>query len=499
MTEPCAASVDEVLEQHGVARDTGLDERTVAEAFKAAGYATAAFGKWHNGMQWPYHPRARGFDEFYGFCSGHWGQYFDWTLEHNGELVQGEGYCVDDFTGRAMRFIEQHREQPFFVYLPYNTPHSPMQVPDRFYKKFAEGGDLSGHTRAALAMCENIDFSVGRLMKHLDALGLAENTIVIYLSDNGPNGARYNGGMKGRKGSTDEGGVRVPCHIRWPTRIKPGTCVEPLAGAIDLLPTLTDLCGVERIGDKPLDGVSLRPLLLDDAADWPDRIIFSHWGGRVSARTPRWRLDHSGKLYDMVADPGQQRDVAASNQGVHERLTKAVAQWRAEVLGDLKRSREPFTVGYREFPLTHLPARDGEAHGSIRRSNRFPNASFFTNWRTTDAFVTWDIEVATAGRYEAVVHYTCVAGDVGATVELSLGEAKVRAKVTEAFDPPLVGAEHDRVKRMESYVKRFRPLRLGQIALPAGRGTLTLRAVDIPGEGAIDVRYVTLKLLDSPQ
>ena len=109
-----------------------LDEKTIAQTFKAAGYATAAFGKWHNGMQWPYHPNARGFDEFYGFCSGHWGHYFSPQLEHNGKLVRGKGFVIDDLTDHALKFIEANRDRPFFCYLPYNTPHTPMQVPDRF-------------------------------------------------------------------------------------------------------------------------------------------------------------------------------------------------------------------------------------------------------------------------------------------------------------------------------------------------------------------------------
>src|SRR5690606_3901142 len=106
-----------------------LDESTIAEAFHAAGYATGAFGKWHNGMQSPYRPEDRGFDDFYGFTSGHWGDYFSPPLERNRELVQGDGFVIDDFTNHAITFIEQHKESPLFVYLPYNTPHSPMQVP----------------------------------------------------------------------------------------------------------------------------------------------------------------------------------------------------------------------------------------------------------------------------------------------------------------------------------------------------------------------------------
>ncbi|MFI4875111.1 MAG: sulfatase-like hydrolase/transferase, partial [Blastopirellula sp. JB062] len=147
------------------------DEQTFVEAFRDAGYATAAFGKWHNGTQFPYHPNARGFDRFCGFCSGHWGHYFDPLLERNNELIRGDGYIVDDLTSRAIDFIERHQDEPFLCYVPFNTPHSPMQVPDKFYKKFAKVDVEMRHrdpdkedmamTRAALAMCENIDWNVG--------------------------------------------------------------------------------------------------------------------------------------------------------------------------------------------------------------------------------------------------------------------------------------------------------------------------------------------------
>ena len=485
-----------------------LDEKTIAQTFKAAGYATAAFGKWHNGMQWPYHPNARGFDEFYGFCSGHWGHYFSPQLEHNGKLVRGKGFVIDDLTNHALKFIEQNRDRPFFCYLPYNSPHSPMQVPDRFFKKF-DGAELAmrhrdpkkenlPHTRAALAMCENIDWNVGRILKTLETLHLADDTIVIYFSDNGPNGWRWNAGMRGKKGSTDEGGVRSPCFARWPGHIKPGTKIPQIAGAIDLLPTLAEMAGIQIVGDKPLDGVSVKPLLLGAARDWPDRMIFSHWRGRVSVRTQRYRLDAKEKLYDMVADPGQNRDVAKDHPDVTRRLSRAAKEWRAELLPGLGKGKRPFPVGYPEFPVTHLPARDGVPHGGIRRSAGPPNCSFFTHWTNTDEEITWDIEVATAGRYEAVIYYTCAKEDLGSTVELSFGQGRLRAKVTEAHDPPLVGQAHDRVKRIESYVKDFRPLRLGLMRLNAGRGDLTLRAVDIPGRAVIDVRYVVLALLDTP-
>ncbi len=493
---------------HGVttgAERLNIDEKTIGDAFKAAGYATAAYGKWHNGTQYPYHPNARGFDEFYGFCSGHWGRYFDPILEHNGQIVRGKGFITDDLTEHALTFIEQNKDHPFFCYLPFNTPHSPFQVPDRFYEKFKgsaikmrnrdpEKEELD-KTRCALAMCENIDWNVGRVLQKLAELELSQKTIVVYFSDNGPNSWRWNGQMKGRKGSTDEGGVRVPCLVRWPGRIKAGVHIPQIAGAIDLLPSLADLAGIEVVGDKPLDGTSLKPLLLAGEENWPDRMIFSHQNGRVSVRTQRYRLDDAGKLFDMEADPGQYNDISKDKAVLAAELREAVARWMEEVLPKSPDDR-PFPVGYAEFPTTVLPARDGVAHGDIRRSAAAPNCSFFTNWTSPQDNITWDIEAVNAGNYEAVVYYTCAKEDVGSTIELRFNDSRVQGKVAEPHDPPLVGAEFDRVPRSgESYVKDFRPLRLGVLHMDKGRGQLTLSALDVPGKRVMDVRAAVLTLL----
>ncbi len=472
------------------------DEVTIADTFKAAGYATALFGKWHNGTQHPYHPNARGFDEFYGFTEGHWGQYFDPELDHNGELVRGKGYFPDDMTDRALAWIEAQRDRPFFCYLAYNIPHSPMQVPDRFWQKFANfepklrapQEDL-GMTRAALAMCENLDWNVGRVLAQLRRLRLERDTIVVYFSDNGPNSWRWNGGLKGRKGSLDEGGLRSPLLIRWPGRIRAGLRVDRIAAAIDLLPTLADLAGVPPISKKPLDGRSLRPLLEGRARNWPDRMLFSLNNRRVSVRTQQYRLDPAGRLYDIVLDPGQQRDLAGERPEVAAQLRRAVEEWSGEMLPLVGPDDRPFPVGY--APLTWLPARDGVPHGGIRRSARPPNCSFFTNWTSTADRITWDIEVGKAGDYEADIYYA--APEPGALIELGFGDARVQRRITEAWDPPLVGAEFDRVPRSESYVKDFRPLRLGVLRLARGRGELVLRALEIPGRQAAEVRYVALR------
>ncbi|MDZ7637426.1 MAG: arylsulfatase [Bryobacterales bacterium] len=478
-----------------------LDEATIAGTFREAGYATGCFGKWHNGTQHPYHPNSRGFDEYYGYTSGHWGDYFAPELDHNGEVVQGEGFLTDDLANHAIGFIEKNRARPFFCYLPLNTPHSPMQVPDRFFEKFAnlepgqrardEAQESLPMTRAALAMCENIDWNVGRVLESISKAGLAEETIVLYFSDNGPNSWRWNEGMKGRKGSLDEGGLRVPCLVRWPGKIKAGKRIPQIAGAIDLLPTFAELTGVPLRPKKPLDGRSLKPLLLGDSAAWPDRTIFSMQRKRVSARTQRYRLDQDGQLFDMVADPLQDKDISAQQPEVAARLRAAAAAWQAEMLPLVGQDLRPCPVGYAKNTI--LPARDGTPKGGVARSSRHPNCSFFRHWTSTADAMTWEVEVGAAGRYEATLYYTCPAGQTGSKIELSFGGSRIEAAIAEAFDPPLEGADEDRVPRDESYVKAFRPLKLGSFTLTKRTDTLTLRALRVAAGEVADVWQVALR------
>ena len=504
-----------------------LDERTVADAFKSAGYATGAFGKWHNGSQWPYHPMARGFDEYYGHSSGHWGEYFDPPLELNGRMVREPGYIVDLCTNKALDFIDRNHEQPFLCYVPFTTPHSPWAAPEQDWQRFKEkpitqratepDKEVLDETRCALAMIENQDANIGRVLAKLDALKLTDNTIVLYFSDNGPNSARWNGGMKGRKASTDEGGVRSTCLLRWPARLPAGHRVPQIAGAIDLLPTLTALAEVARVGDKPLDGLDLSPLLLRQNVEWSDRMLFSTWAGRISVRTQQHRLDDQGQLFDMVTDPGQTTAITSREPEITARLKDAVSAWRRDVLnaprpaGVAATTQErglkialggnavdprPIPVGYREFPITMLPARDGEPRGTVKRSSPAPNCSYFVNWTSREDRLVWLLDVHTPGRYEVVVDYTCPESDVGSRVELTFRDSHLEGRVAPGWNPPLY-TNQDTLPRPhgESQMKEFRPLKLGEITLERGTGPLTLRALEIPGQSVMDVRRVTLTLL----
>jgi len=512
-----------------------LNEKTIADAFKVAGYATGAFGKWHNGSQWPYHPMARGFDEYFGYSSGHWGEYFDAPLEHNGRMISTQGYIVDVCTDRALDFIEKNKEKPFFCYVPFTTPHSPWAAPAEDWQRFKDKPitqsatdseqEVADDTRCALAMMENQDRNVGRVLAKLREHQLEQNTIVVYFSDNGPNSARWTGGMKGKKGQTDEGGVRSVCYISWPAQLPKGRTVTQIAGAIDLMPTLLGLAQVQRVGDKPLDGRDLTPLLKNQPADWPDRMLFSTWASNISVRTQTHRLDNQGNLYDMIADPGQTVPVNDKAPDLAASLQKAVSDWRFEMYGTREARKlaakgggkakpkaqgapdkkaaaanavdpRPIPVGYSEFPITMLPARDGEPRGTVQRSSGAPNCSYFVNWTSKNDSLVWLLDVHTAGTYEVTIDYTCPEPDAGSTIELAFKDATLTGLVTPYWDPPLY-TNQDTLPRPhgESTMKDFKTLSLGKITLPAGQAPLTLRALQIPGKTVMDLRRLTLTLL----
>ena len=480
------------------------DEQTIANVFRDHGYATAVYGKWHSGMQWPYHPNARGFDDFYGFCSGHWANYFSPMLERNGAIVQGNGFLTDDLTDRAIEFVDTHRTRPFFLFLPYNTPHSPMQVPDEYWNRFKDKvlqpdpvpGNANRqnleHTRAALAMCENIDANVGRLLNHLEKTQLSEQTIVVYFSDNGPNGFRYNGGMRGRKGSTYEGGLRSPCLIRYPAKIRAGTRVTNVAAAIDLLPTLSELAGLDVNAPLPLDGRSFAPSLLGKKSASSDRFIISTWKQRASVRSQRWRMQRSGELYDIKNDPRETSNVADQHPAVVKSLKQHLDDYLA--VANLAPAERPFSVGHPEARFTQLPARDAIPKGGVKRNNRFPNCTYMTNWRSTSDAIIWNVDVMADGLFEVQVYYA--SASIGSVIELRFANQRIATTISEANVAREIGMQNDRFPRQEGYTKSWRPMTLGTIQLTKGTGTLTLRASEIVGDQVADMRLLMLRRVE---
>jgi len=488
---------------HGQER-MNLGEVTIANLFKDAGYATGAFGKWHNGASYPYHPTGRGFDQTYGMIEGSWANYFSPLLDSCGKVVKGDGFIADDFTNRAMDFIETNKDNPFFCYIPYNTPHTPLQVPDEYWNRFKDKEIVMRHhykeerddyTRAVLAMCENIDWNVGRLMKQLDDLGLTENTIVVYFSDNGPNFYRWIDGLRDRKASTNEGGVRVPMFMRWPGHIQAGKSIPQISSAIDLLPTLADLAGISSSVPDSVDGISLAPLLTGDPTNWEERIIINAWRGKVSVRNQQFRLDHQGNLYDMENDPGQNIIVNDTHPAVLSELSDAANSFRSDVMS-IQFPPRPHTIGHPDSRYNNLPVGLAKFEGGIERSNRWTNCSFLTKWSSTNDRITYDVDVQGEGTFEAALYYTCPPADVGSLIKLSVNGNTVEARVTKGHDPPLTGMENDRVKRTESYEKDWIVLEMGTINLVPGSGTLTIQALEIPGKSVLDMHTLTLTRIE---
>ena len=493
------------------------EEVTIAEVLQGAGYTTGCFGKWHIGEHYPNHPNGQGFDEFFGMPQGHWDNYFDPKLERNGRIVETSGYITDVITDYALRFIDKHRDRPFFCYVPYNAPHTPHQVPDRYFDKYVARG-LDTGVAAIYGMVENIDENVGRLLDRLDELAIADRTVVFFLSDNGAEGAegsRYNSGMRGMKGTVHEGGMRVPLFVRWPGRLKPDTVVEQIAAQVDLLPTIAELCGVTNPRTLPLDGVSLVPLLTGRTRDWPGRMIFARspgWRRMVSYRDPviedlqpyagtvrtqRWRAVNEGdrwQLYDMLGDPSEERDVAADHPDTVARLSRAYDRWFAEVT-QRPIVRPPIPAGYAQRPAVELPAPEAYFTGGVCWYNKWGFAhDWLTGWSDPNDTIWWDVDVVAPGRYEVSLMYTCPPEAEGTKLRVEAERSIVEGTVLGAYDPEPQERPTRHPKRR--FVQTFAKQPLGEIHLEKGRQRITIRALSKPAERVCDLKSLWVRRLD---
>ena len=282
-------------------------EITIAEILKQAGYRTGLFGKWHLGDNFPSRPMDQGFDESLMHLSGGMGQvgdvttyfqkdssYFNPVLWKNGQKESFKGYCSDIFAANAIQFIEKNKSNPFFCYLSFNAPHTPLQVPeyyDQMYKNVDPSIEFERKNPMHLKMTEkdkedarkvygmvsNIDDNIGKLLQKIADLGIEENTIIIFMTDNGPQQLRYTAGMRDKKGSVYNGGTRVPFFLKYPALTKESKVIETMSAHFDVLPTLSELCHVNVPKDRKIDGKSLVPLIKGKKVDWSDRSLFSYW------------------------------------------------------------------------------------------------------------------------------------------------------------------------------------------------------------------------------
>ncbi len=476
-----------------------LDHCLISDYFKEKDYRTGIFGKWHNGSQPPYHPNSRGFDEFYGFASGHWGNYYDPVLENNGEITRGKGYISDDITNKAISFIKNSKK-PFFTYVSYNTPHSPMQVPDSYLKdknivlkgRYSDKENFK-KTEAALAMAENLDYNVGKVIDSLKKYELYDNTIIIYFSDNGPNGNRWNNDLKERKGSTNEGGVRVPFFIQWPKKIPSAIRVNQISSVLDIFPTLIEL--TNNSSEIDFDGISFKKFLYDQKLKDNQRKIFSYWNNKISVRNNRFILDNQNNLFDLKVD--HQQEIVVNNEFTKEykELKKAKNVWKNTVVDKYKKSikRRRFTVNDLESVYTHLPARDAEITGDLKRSSIHANCSFIENWKNKEDYIYWDVEVLSSGKSNVELYYTLPKNSVGTEIAVEYNDQIIYKELKNFHDPKLQGYEKDIVKRIESYTKEFNKVTIGDIDFKKGSSVLKLKTSKKTGKNSIDFRLLVLK------
>jgi len=449
------------------------DEVTMADVFGAGGYRTGIFGKWHLGDNFPFRPQDRGFHEVLvhggggvGQTPDYWGNdYFDDTYWHNGTPKKHTGYCTDIWFDGAMRFIETNRERPFFVYLTTNAPHGPYNVSEK-YSGLYEGKNVPNAN--FYGMITNIDENMGRLLRKLKALDLEENTILIFMTDNGTaagfrGGKGFNSGMRGTKGSEYDGGHRVPCFVRWPAGgLGGGRNVHRLTAHVDLLPTLIDLCGLEGPARATFDGTSLAPLLKGDDADWPDRILVTDsqriehpekWR-KSAVMTDRWRLINGKELYDLPRDPGQTSDVADEYPSVVRKLRQAYEKWWEDVSQRFDEYCE-IVLGSDEENPARLTCHDWHGGGAVPWAQGHVRKGLETN-----GF--WAVDVAQAGEYEFSLRRWPMEVDAPINAAIPGGRA-IRAQQAR-----LQIANVDVTKPIDAQAKEV----TFKVSLPAGKTTL---------------------------
>jgi arylsulfatase A-like enzyme len=326
-------------------------ERTIADLLKQAGYATGCFGKWHLGLEPAYHPLRRGFDEFYGFLGHGAHDYFDLTYKpdqahnaiyRNDKIIDDTGYLTDNLAREACAFIERHRHRPFFLYLPFNAVHWPLQAPDEDVRRF-DTGDPGRDI--LMGMIRRMDEAVGRVMQTLRETGVYDNTLVFYFSDNGGavKNRSNNTPLRDYKHSCYEGGIRVPFCVSWPGRLEPGVSHEPVI-SLDIAPTICAAVGIDPPTDRPFDGRNMLDILrgrgdepLHEYLVWDGND--DHW----AVREGKWKLLYSKQgrleLFDLDADIGEKRNLAADHPDVVKRLGKRYRAWRDEMAAPMRRKK----------------------------------------------------------------------------------------------------------------------------------------------------------------
>ncbi|MEL6110992.1 MAG: sulfatase-like hydrolase/transferase, partial [Planctomycetota bacterium] len=480
----------------------GKQERTLPESLREAGYRTGLFGKWHLGKYPGYQPHQRGFDEFMGHYHGHIERYqFPDQLHHNGKRVEARGYVTDLFTDAAIDFIEHSqtsKRQPFFCALMYNAPHSPFLLDtshldqesgDQLISKYVERG-LPLREARIYGMIERVDQNLGRLLEKLSELKIREETIVVFTSDNGGVSKFYSGGMRGRKASVYEGGVRAPCFVTWPGIIPPDVKLQSMTTHLDWFPTLCELAGVNATIDRPIDGVSMVELLKSGRDRPIRRFVYHTWDRytpnpfrRWAIRDRRWKLlcqlpqgadpneasvKKHWRLFDMSVDASESINLAKKHPEVTARLRTEFLRWFGDVTAgqDYRPIRIP--VGSRSAHSTELSPSWATLLGAKTRYV-FDGYDWDTieGWREESDGCQWRLEVLRDGDYELLLRYGCNPSAAGSTIRLSLIS-------TDGLSEPVPSIHR---VRATATANQFETFSVGKVSLERGNWLLRL---DIP-------------------
>ncbi|MEX1048672.1 MAG: arylsulfatase [Akkermansiaceae bacterium] len=425
------------------------NEITLGEVLRKTGYATGLFGKWHLGDNFPYRPEDRGFTEVYRHGGGGVGQtpdvwdnsYFDGSYYHNGRVVAAKGFCTDVFFSEAKRFIREcaAKREPFFAYITPNAPHSPYHAPQKYMDLYA---DQPPKLAAFFGMIHNIDDNVGALRELLRDLAIEDNTLFIFTTDNGTalGESVFTAGMRGKKGSEYDGGHRVPFIAHWPAAGWNRKHVpDILCHAVDIVPTLLDVCGAKQPEGLNLDGRSILSLLdpAGDVADWPrDRMLVTDsqrvrdpikWK-QTAVMSGKWRLVNGTELYDIASDPGQQNNVIAAHPDRTTTMRAFYDAWWAELEPTFSQSTAIY-LGHPEHPVVGLTAHDWiqeklppwnqqhirEAEGYASRPNKKDRSKSVHQGH-------WFVKVITPGTYTIRLRRWPVEADRPITTALPAGE-----------------------------------------------------------------------------
>tara|TARA_R110002126_G_scaffold22865_5_gene81090 strand:- start:13964 stop:15736 length:1773 start_codon:yes stop_codon:yes gene_type:complete len=435
-------------------------EVTIAEILKEADYKTGMIGKWHLGDNYPMRPQDQGFEYTLNHLSGGIGQYGDWpnTLKRdssyfnpilwkNGKQVQTHGYCTDVLTEAAMDYVEDNKDNPFFLYLSYNAPHGPLQLPQKYYDMYKDVDIDAGlinqgkpypnvtdhsreNSRKVYGMVTNIDDNLRLLFKKLEDLGIDENTLVIFMTDNGPQHPRYIAGMRGKKGSIFQGGVRVPSFWYYPKAFKEARDIKTPAAHYDILPTLAELTGASLPEDLKIEGESLLPLLTKKEDSLPERIINRSWARtapvhyrNVSTRKGEMKLVGVGKdedgndkfeLFNLNEDPYEQNDISVEHPALVEELKDEMDTW----LNTMETSEH---IVNSPMPII------GTVHENPVMLNQ-NDALFLKKEGIKNEFIYWDVIVDKTKTFDIIVHFDAPIATTG-ELELDVGSQAKTVKI----------------------------------------------------------------------